>query len=126
VRPLPFIFRYDLDRLTVLTATWRYYFDASFPRPHNAAHASELQYVFGNLRDGATAQQAALSESMMKVWTDFAKDPKAGPGWERVGSAGGKDLGRFTGEGKLAIGDSKEVDGNCGLFKEYLDRRAAN
>jgi carboxylesterase 3/5 len=82
--------------------------------------------VFGNLRGAPTAAQLALSAAMMKSWTDFAKDPAAGPGWERVGSAGGRDLGRFTSEGKLVVGDAKEVDGNCALFKEYLDRRAAN
>jgi hypothetical protein len=82
--------------------------------------------VFGNLRGAPSAQQVALSETMMKVWTDFAKDPTAGPGWMKIGSEGGKDLGRFTGEGKLVVGDARDVDGNCGLFKEYLDRRAAN
>ena len=82
--------------------------------------------MFGNLRAGASAAQRALSEAMMAAWTGFAKDPVAGPGWERIGGAAGRDLGRFTAEGTLVVGDTGAVDANCGLFKEYLDRRAAN
>jgi hypothetical protein len=84
--------------------------------------------VFGNLRESASAAQSALSETMMGAWTAFARDPTgSGPGWPRLGgSKDGKELGRFTGEGKLVVESPAFADRNCGLFKEYLDRRAAN
>ncbi|KAK2737539.1 hypothetical protein FQN55_001042 [Onygenales sp. PD_40] len=72
--------------------TWRYLFNASFPNRQpfpdaGAYHSSEIEIVFGTYpREGATAQQAALSKSMMNAWTDFAKNPEHGPGWNAVGS----------------------------------------
>ena len=62
-----------------------YYFDQfapepfmpGMPAPKGAAHASEIVYAFRNLDQSAgskvTDEQKALSETMAKYWTNFAK-----------------------------------------------------
>jgi len=53
------------------------------PVPKGAAHASELAYVFGHLKQNPAAEvtdeEQALSDVMIKYWTNFAKsgDPNA-------------------------------------------------
>ncbi|MEM1228057.1 MAG: carboxylesterase family protein, partial [Planctomycetota bacterium] len=60
---------------TVSSPVFQYEF--AFPNPKNPAwgapHASELRYVFGNLRDDATQIQRELSDTMVGYWTQFAK-----------------------------------------------------
>ncbi|MEM9366696.1 MAG: carboxylesterase family protein [Planctomycetota bacterium] len=52
-------------------------YEFAFPFPQNPAwgapHATELPYVFGNLRDDATKEERALSQTMVGYWTQFAK-----------------------------------------------------
>ncbi len=68
--------------------TFRYLFtqpvDGRPPR-----HATELRYVFGTLGPAATAQDRAVSDTMMAAWTRFAAtgDPNGGglPAWPRAG-----------------------------------------
>jgi carboxylesterase type B len=106
---------------------WRYFYNASYPVPGIATHASEIQYVFGNLRSTpVTAAEKSLSKAMQKAWADFAKDPWKGPGWSKVGSNDGKELGYFSQEGQLVPSSSSHVDRNCGLYKEILDKKITN
>ena len=59
------------------------------PVPKGAAHGSELAYVFGHLKQNPAAEvtdeEQALSDVMIKYWTNFAKsgDPNAEglPAW---------------------------------------------
>lgn len=88
---------------------WRYRYDASFPNLEfnmslGAYHSSEIPSVFGtfplvNEYGPATPDQIQLAGYVQKTWANFAKDPSAGPGWPRLGSAGGKELGLIGGEG---------------------------
>jgi len=103
--------------------TWRYLFNASYPAPGHAYHASELGYVFGTLRGRPTPVQVSLSRTMQSTWAKFAKDPLQGPGWDRVLTPKGKDLGHFTQEGKLVRDTSEYLDRHCSLFESYLNRR---
>lgn len=84
-------------------------------------HSSEISLVFqtypggpinptGDTIVGAlpvltppTAQQAALSQYMNGAWANFAKNPMAGPGWNKLGTFDGNDL--------AVLGGS---DGKCG------------
>lgn len=76
--------------------TWRYYFNASFPNlltranptyPLGAFHGSEIQVLFGTYpHENITVQQHALSHFLRGTWSRFAKNPLAGPGWNRVGT----------------------------------------
>ena len=82
---------------------WRYYFNASFPNTKlfpdaGAYHSSEIPEVFGTYpAAGATTTQAELSQYMQTAWADFAKDPANGPGWPRIGTNFGVELGDLGG-----------------------------
>jgi hypothetical protein len=60
---------------------------------------------------------------MQKAWTDFAKDPAAGPGWPKLGSNKGVELGVLGGMNAPA-GESTEnllvADYACPLFDPVL------
>jgi hypothetical protein len=60
---------------------------------------------------------------MQTAWANFAKNPATGPGWDKVGSLDGKDLGHFNYNGELIQDSSEFVNRNCGLYQEILDRR---
>ncbi|EGP85142.1 uncharacterized protein MYCGRDRAFT_75146 [Zymoseptoria tritici IPO323] len=78
---------------------WRYRFDADFPNVRfypnaGAYHSSEIPEVFGTYFENAqtTTAQRELSKYMQSAWAGFAKNPTQGPGWPKLGSAGGKEL----------------------------------
>jgi hypothetical protein len=51
---------------------------------------------------------------MQSTWANFAKNPQAGPGWDKVGSAkGAKDLGEFKTQEGLVKESSEFVDRWC-------------
>ncbi|KAF3481636.1 Carboxylic ester hydrolase [Arthroderma uncinatum] len=77
---------------------WQYLFNDTAARHPGypelgVYHTSEIGYVFGTqgLRDPKQANELWLQ----KLWADFVKDPKAGPGWKQYPSVGllrgGKD-----------------------------------
>jgi Carboxylesterase family len=84
------------SRLKAGVPVWRYRFFGGGPVEPGAsslsvqaAHGSELSYVFGGIQSSNTfsrpsAQKTAVSQEMMTVWAAFAKDPAKGPlqhGW---------------------------------------------
>jgi carboxylesterase type B len=87
---------------------WRYQYDASFPNTEffkNAAayHTAEIPEVWGtfpttNQFGSVTPTQIALSKHMQGAWAGFAKNPSGGPGWPRLGSALGVELGALGGK----------------------------
>ena len=105
--------------------TWRYYFNASFPNPHRfpgggVYHSSEIQIVFGTYaNNGTTAQEFALNQYMQGAWAQFAKNPYLGPGWNRLGTFDGVDLGVLGTDGGsgVTVVRQAEVDARCGLYK---------
>ncbi|PVH89071.1 Carboxylesterase [Cadophora sp. DSE1049] len=106
--------------------TWRYYYNATFenlsPVPGlGVYHSSELPLVFGTYpRDEATAQQEALSQFMRGAWARFARNPLQGPGWGKVGSFDGTDLGvleSFGASGVEVVDPQKTIlDARCALY----------
>lgn len=104
--------------------TWRYLFNASFPNHQpfpdaGAFHASEIPLVFGTYAiEGSTAQQAAISNSIMSAWTSFAKNPNRGPGWNPLGTYDGLDLGDFGtgGTAGVTVRSKEWVDRACKIF----------
>jgi len=116
----------DLATANNYTA-YRYYFNASFPNtmPYpnlGAYHGAEIPLVFGTYdKVNATAQQIALSAYMQGAWADFAKNPSAGPGWPKVGSAAADiaDLGGNGSSGEYQIPTSA-IDGSCALYDLVL------
>jgi len=109
---------------------WRYRYSASFPDlsffPNAGAyHSSEIPSAWGtyplaNAWGIATPTQVALSEYMQGVWAGFAKDPSAGPGWPKLGSARGKELGELGNPQKNARGGKtiqlNKADHACALL----------
>lgn len=106
---------------------WRYNLNTTFPNNQpllnqnvdlGAWHTSELYLIFGfpyfpNETD--TAQEAAMSQAMMKAWAGFAKDPAAGPGWTQVGE--GADDVAMLGMEEMEILSAREVDARCHLYE---------
>ena len=73
--------------------------------------------IFGTYpKEDATAEQIELSEFMRGAWAQFARDPAAGPGWEKLGD--GSDYGVIGTEPTVGVTvvDREEVDTKCELF----------
>jgi carboxylesterase type B len=119
---------FSINKLTYSLATWRFLFNASFPNTEQfpgsgAFHSAEIQFVFGNLKTPkgpSQPEELSLSQAMQTAWARFAKDPAGGPGWDRVGTTGGKDLGHFNYNGKLIVESPSFADRNCPLFEEAI------
>ncbi|CAK3840514.1 liver carboxylesterase 1 precursor [Lecanosticta acicola] len=88
---------------------WRYRYDASFANlqffPNAGAyHSSEIPLVYGtylnNQNGPVTQDEVQLSMYMQNAWASFAKDPSGGPGWPRLGSNNGVELGVLGGTNK--------------------------
>lgn len=122
--------------------TWRYFYAGSFPNLNaierigidlQAFHSAEIPMVFGTYGNatssdngGATAQQEALSRYMRGAWADFAKNPKAGPGWNRLGTYNGTALGvlGWMGSGGVTVANSSLADSRCAVFEPVYNRVA--
>ncbi|KAF2852057.1 alpha/beta-hydrolase [Plenodomus tracheiphilus IPT5] len=98
--------------------TWRYYFNASFTNTQaypnlGAYHFSEIPIVFRTYDPAnSTTQEYALAQFMQSTWSRFAKNPRAGPGWNAVGS--GKSGLVLQGGGELGVG-GVYLDGDAGV-----------
>lgn len=105
--------------------TWRYYYNASFPNTQGfpsggVYHSSEIRIVFGTYpAAGITAQEYALGQYIQGAWAQFAKNPTLGPGWNRLGTFDGLDLGVLgsNGSGGVTMISPAEVDARCELYK---------
>ena len=97
-------------------------------------HASELPQVFGTFPTAnATAQQSAISNTMMKIWGDFAKDPTTGVPWPAYSAAGNGtanssfavgqlgNVGNTMGSGVTVV-DARTLDTRCSIYSAlYTD-----
>jgi acetylcholinesterase len=106
--------------------TWRYYYNASIaniqPVPQladfKAFHSSEIRLVFGTYpKEGATAQEVALSQYMKGAWAQFARNPVLGPGWNELGTYDA-DLGALGTKGSAGVTVIKQsdVDSRCAIL----------
>ena len=114
--------------------TWRYFYTASFPNLNaverigidlQAFHSSEIPIVFSTYRNSTstqrgepTAQQEALSKYMRGAWADFARNPKNGPGWNKLGTYNGTDLGvlGWQGSSGVTLANKTIADSKCKVF----------
>ncbi|KAB8606240.1 hypothetical protein FH972_025870 [Carpinus fangiana] len=113
-------------------SVWRYLYSASFPNlqlfkcPKDgcAYHTSEIPLAWGtypldSFLGPATADEKALSKYMQGVWAGWAKNPKAGPGWPRVGTRLGHELGNI-GSKKAPTGEHTDyllsTDYPCAIY----------
>ncbi|KAF1848034.1 alpha/beta-hydrolase, partial [Cucurbitaria berberidis CBS 394.84] len=87
---------------------WRYYFNASFTNTQavpnlGVYHVSEIPLVFRTYSQvNATTQEHALAQFIQGAWARFAKNPLAGPGWNKIGTGG---------EGTILYGSSDQIRG---------------
>lgn len=75
--------------------------------------------VFGTyVPIAVTAQEEALSKYIQGAWADFAKNPTLGPGWNKLGTFNGTDLGDLgpIGTSGVTIIPQSQVDYRCSLF----------
>jgi carboxylesterase type B len=129
----PFHTCLNYDTYTSHPATWRFLFNASYPNTEQfpgsgAFHSAEIQFVFGNLKTPkgpSSAEEKSLSVAMQSAWANFAKDPFTGPGWDRVGAPGGKDLGHFNYNGKLILDTPAFLDRNCHIFEDLIAAKSS-
>ena len=94
----------------------------------NVPHTFEIPQVFRSYdRSVATADQIGLSQSIQKLWADFAKNPTSGPGWPAystnpstavVGLLGGPSKPR----GEVDLLASK-TDPYCAIFEPVFQQR---
>jgi para-nitrobenzyl esterase len=103
--------------------TYEYEFDAG-NAAHPPLHSSELDFVFGYLRDQESDPNLVkLSEQMQKYWTNFAKtgDPN-GPGlpnWPKQNKQNRAYI-QLSNEGVAE--KSALRDATCAIYGERLDR----
>lgn len=113
------------DTAKVGIDSWRYFYNASFPNSEifpgsGAYHTAELAPLWGTFeREGATELQMEVSNALQTAWTDFAKDPTSGPGWEAVPEVGVFG-GPVPGEAFGTV-ENKVLDSRCFLYNSYYD-----
>lgn len=113
--------------------TWRYFFNQSYPNLQvlsdrgidlHSYHTIEAYLIFGTYPTaGATEAEIAMSNFFQLIWTNFAKNPWAGPGWRPVaagGSATSKtlDIGQIgqNDEPCVTMIDANVLDNRCGIY----------
>jgi carboxylesterase 2 len=124
------IFTCTTSALSTLTAangypTWRYFFNQTFPNTQifpdaGVYHSSEIPEVFGTYPTAnVTAFEVNLSKYMQTAWANFAKNPIGGPGWPRLGTNFGIELGDLIGNGEQTI-PLASVDYICALYAPII------
>jgi carboxylesterase 2 len=107
---------------------WRYYFNATFPNTQSfpdagVYHSSEIPEVFGTYPTiNETTQEVKLSQYIQRAWANFAKNPSNGPGWPRLGTNLGVELGDLGGDcidGEKTIQRST-VDAICAVYAPVI------
>jgi para-nitrobenzyl esterase len=85
-----------------------------------SAHASEIQYLFTLPKSTLSAEQKALSDQMVKYWTNFAKtgDPNGAglPNWPAYTSAANGILSLAPGDGGTTVTTKFGDDHKCDLI----------
>jgi carboxylesterase 2 len=88
-----------------------------------AYHTSEIPSVFGTYPlsssgGNVTPAQIALSKYMRGEWTDFAKNPTAGPGFPAIGTNWGFELQNYGPDGSSTgkLQSLLSVDLACPLY----------
>lgn len=112
---------YDANMLKMGISTWRYLFNASLPGGRLAGHGSDVGFVFGEKQ--SSDANRILSRKIQAAWASFAKDPAAGPGWIKYGSAT-NSLGNLGGEGdrkSITVTDPAVVDSRCHVWADAYD-----
>lgn len=109
--------------------TYRYLFnrtESTLPPPLGTSsfHAAEVPLVFGTQDGSGGPEQAAVSAYMMKLWTDFAKNPES-PGIKRYTSIPLlKEIAMIGGPanrlGRADV-DISVVDAYCRIFNQVYD-----
>jgi hypothetical protein len=94
-----------------------------------AYHGAEIDLVFGTYpKESSTGDEERLSRSMQSAWAAFAKNPKAGPGWNQVLDVAvlGAGVGIYgDGTGDLRrIVHAGSLDGGASYFGSYSRRLA--
>ncbi len=108
--------------------SYQYQFDRAMPGQRYSAHATEVIYVFGNLKYSKgvayDATDAAISAAMEQYWTNFAKtgDPNGSglPHWPQHSDSGGYI--EFTDNGPVAHAGMLRGP-ECKVFRESLGGR---
>jgi para-nitrobenzyl esterase len=87
---------------------------------YGAAHASELQYLFTLPKSTLAADSKALSDSMIKYWTAFAKtgDPNlaGSPMWPAYTTAANGILSLAPGSGGIALTTTFAANHKCDII----------
>jgi para-nitrobenzyl esterase len=87
---------------------------------YGAAHASEIQYLFTLPKSTLSAESKALSDSMIKYWTAFAKtgDPNnaGSPAWPTYTTAANGILSLAPASGGIAVTTNFTADHKCDLI----------
>lgn len=105
--------------------SWRYYYNGSFPGTDplpglGAYHSAEISVLFETYaHEKATESQKELNRVMQKAWADFAKNPRAGPGWSQT-----PDIGVLSAENgdALEVVHSEALDERCAAFVEIWEK----
>ncbi|KEQ95001.1 hypothetical protein AUEXF2481DRAFT_89063 [Aureobasidium subglaciale EXF-2481] len=106
--------------------TWRYWYGlatATYGSKY-VVHASEVAQVFGsyplaNEKGVASEDQIQLSALMQTIWTDFAKNPYAGPGWPKISKSVNNKFGLLGGarnSSGLQVIPTFTADYPCGIL----------
>lgn len=109
---------------------WRYFYNTTFansapPQFIDAGvyHSAEIPQVFGTYSAGdvwapSTPFQMLFSQFMQTTWANFAKYPALGPGWPRLGSEGGREIGDLGSNGRvITLADVQGVDHICEIYQ---------
>ena len=82
-----------------------------------AAHASEIQYLFALPNSTLSTDQQALSATMVKYWSNFAKagDPNGAglPTWSKYDTTGDVIVSLGTGASGVAMTTAFKTDHRC-------------